>query len=192
MARIMVVVGHSQAATFCGALGRAYEEGAKRGGHDVTRFELSDMSFDPILRGGDREVQPLEPDLKKAYDSLVACNHLVLIFPLRFGDMPAILKGFIERILQPDLVAHQNTESAMNWNIFPGKTARIIVTMAMPVSIYRWWFGAHAVRLLKRNILNFIGIKPVRDTLYGMIETSTPERRERWLNEVKSLGQSAI
>ena len=76
--------------------------------------------------------------------------------------MPAMLKGLIERILQPDLIARENTENAMNWHIFANKTARIVMTMAMPVSIYRWWYGGYALKLLTRNILHFIGIKPVR------------------------------
>jgi putative NADPH-quinone reductase len=105
--------------------------------------------------------------------------------------MPALLKGFIERILQPDLIARENTENAMNWNIFANKTARIIMTMGMPVSIYRWWYRGHALKLLTRNILHFIGIKPVRQTLYGMIETSKPEARERWLRDVETLGKAA-
>ena len=102
-----------------------------------------------------------------------------------------MLKGFIERILQPDLIARQNTETAMNWNIFANKTSRIVMTMGMPVSIYRWWYKGHALKLLTRNILHFIGIKPVRHTLYGMIGTSKPATRERWLREVAALGKAA-
>ena len=79
----------------------------------------------------------------------------------------------------------------MNWNIFSGKTARIIMTMGMPVSVYRWWYRGHALKLLKRNILHFIGIKPVQETLFGMIATSKPQERERWLDEVKALGAKA-
>jgi putative NADPH-quinone reductase len=63
--------------------------------------------------------------------------------------------------------------------------------MGMPVTIYRWWYRGHALSLLKRNILHFIGITPVRHNLYGMIETSRPETRERWLREVEALGQAA-
>jgi putative NADPH-quinone reductase len=149
------------------------------------------MSFDAILHDGYRKAQPLEPDLRTAYEALSDADHLVLIFPLWCGDMPALLKGFIERILQPDLIARENTENAMNWNIFPHKTARIIMTMGMPVSIYRWWYRGHALKLLTRNILHFIGIKPVRQTIYGMIGTSKPEARERWLRDVEALGKAA-
>jgi len=105
--------------------------------------------------------------------------------------MPAILKGFIERILQPDLIARQNTKSAMNWNIFKNKTARVIMTMSMPVSIYRFWYGGHALKLLTRNILHFVGIKPVRQTLFGMLGTSKLEMREGWIHTAEALGRDA-
>jgi putative NADPH-quinone reductase len=192
MSKIMVVVGHPQQHnTFCEALGKAYAEGARRGGHEVTLFSLARLSFDPILREGYRQEQPLEPDLTHAYAALAACDHLVIVFPLWCGDMPALLKGFIERLLQPDLIRRQSTENEMDWHIFQNKTARIVMTMGMPVSIYRWFYRGHALKLLKRNILHFIGIKPVRHTLYGMIGTSKPEQRERWLAEMRELGQGA-
>jgi putative NADPH-quinone reductase len=157
----------------------------------VNLFSLANMAFDPILHHGYRREQPLEPDLRAAYGALTACDHLVLVFPLWCGDMPALLKGFLERILQPDLIARANTENAMNWSIFQNKTARIVMTMGMPVSIYRYWYGGHALKLLARNILNFIGIKPVRSTLFGMVGTAKAEQRDRWLNEVRTLGRQA-
>jgi NAD(P)H dehydrogenase (quinone) len=149
------------------------------------------MTFDPILRDGYRKVQTLEPDLQQAYTALAACEHLVIVFPLWCGDMPALLKGFVERMLQPDLIARQSTESEMDWHIFSNKTARIVMTMAMPVSIYRWYYRGHALKLLTRNILHFIGIKPVRHTLYGMVGTSKPEQRDRWIEQVRALGKAA-
>ena len=191
MSKIMIVVGHPQRTTLCEALGQAYARGAAAAGHDAKLFLLSGMSFDAILHDGYRKVQPLEPDLQAAYETLAACDHLVLIFPLWCGDMPALLKGFIERILQPDLIARENTENAMDWNIFANKSARIVMTMGMPVSIYRWWYRGHALKLLTRNILHFIGIKPVRHTLYGMIATSKPAARERWLRDLEALGKTA-
>jgi NAD(P)H dehydrogenase (quinone) len=191
MRQIMIVVGHPQHNTFCEALGNAYRAGAEAVGDSVKLFALAEMQFDPILREGYRREQPLEPDLRAAYDALAACDHLVLIFPLWCGDMPALMKGFIERILQPDLIARENTEHAMNWSIFKGKTARIVMTMGMPVSIYRFWYGGHALKLLKRNILEFIGIKPVRHTLLGMVATTRPETRDRWIDELRELGKTA-
>lgn len=191
MKKIMIVVGHPQGHTFCEALGKAYKEGAEAAGHNARLFLLADMQFDPILHDGYRKTQALEPDLQAAYETLAACNHLVIIFPLWCGDMPALLKGFIERILQPDLISRENTDHAMNWSIFEKKTARIVMTMGMPVSIYRFWYRGHALKLLTRNILNFIGIKPVKNTLFGMIGTSKPEQRDRWVQQIRALGRAA-
>lgn len=190
MKKIMVIVGHPQASSFCEALGNAYAEGARARGHEVRMFTLSSMTFDPILHNGYLKVQSLEPDLQSAHQALAESDHIVIVFPLWCGDMPALLKGFIERVLQPDLIVRQKTENEMNWNIFPNKTARIVITMGMPVSIYRWWYGGYALKLLKRNILHFLGIKPVRHTLYGMIGTSKPEQREKWLEDMRALGQA--
>jgi NAD(P)H dehydrogenase (quinone) len=191
MAVVTIIVGHPQRVTFCEALAAAYSRGAESAGHKVHLFKLSEIAFDPILREGYRQEQPFEPDLKSAYDALAASDHWVLIFPLWCGDMPALLKGFIERILQPDLIRRQGTENAMNWRIFEKKSARVIMTMAMPVSVYRFWYGPHALKLLKNNILNFIGVKPVRETLLGMIADSSDEKRNRWLKQVEAMGQQA-
>jgi NAD(P)H dehydrogenase (quinone) len=79
----------------------------------------------------------------------------------------------------------------MNWNIYRNKTARIIITMGMPVSIYRFWYRGHALKLLTRNILHFIGIKPVRHTLFDMLGTSKPETREGWIRTVEAPGREA-
>jgi putative NADPH-quinone reductase len=192
MKKIMVVVGHPQNNTFCEALGEAYRDAATAAGHDVQLFLLSGMAFDPILHEGNRRAQPLEPDLQSAHQALRACDHLVIIFPLWCGDMPALLKGFIERILQPDLIAREGTENAMNWSIFSNKTARVIITMGMPVLIYRYWYRGHALKLLTRNILNFIGIRPVRHTLFGMVADVRPDVRHRWIEQIRQLGQQAI
>ena len=191
MRRIMIVIGHPQKSTLCEALGNAYKNGAESAGHEAKIFHLADMRFDPILREGYRREQALEPDLRAAYDALAACDHLVLVFPLWCGDMPALMKGFIERILQPDLIARENSEHAMNWSIFKNKTARIVMTMGMPVSIYRFWYRGHALKLLTRNILNFIGIKPVRHTLFGMVGTSNHQARDEWIEQVRRLGINA-
>ena len=191
MRKIMIVVGHPQHNTFCEALGKTYRDAAQAAGHEVSLFVLADMTFDPILHDGNRKTQQLEPDLQAAYTALARCDHLVLVFPLWCGDMPALLKGFIERILQPDLIARESTENAMNWSIFKNKTARIIMTMGMPVTIYRFWYGGHALKLLVRNILNFIGIRPVRHTLFGMVGTSKPATRDQWIEKVRQLGRQA-
>jgi putative NADPH-quinone reductase len=191
MATIAIVVGHPARNSYCQALGEAYKRGAEAGGHKVHFFALSDMNFDAVLREGYRREQVLEPDLAAAREALRAGDHWVLVFPLWCGDMPAIMKGFIERILQPDLLAIQASGGKATWKIFRDKSARVIMTMGMPGWFYRWYYGAHALKLLRRNILHFIGVRPVRSTIYGMIEAVGDEKRKEWLRAVEALGHRA-
>lgn len=187
MSRIAIIVGHARKDTFCEALGEAYRRGAETGGHQVTLFVTSKMTFDPILHEGFTKIQPLEPDLQAAHDAIMTADQLVLIFPLWLGTLPAIFKSFLERVLQPDLV--EPSKKGKFTNIFKGKSARVIMTMGMPGFIYRWYFGAFALRMLKRNILGFVGVSPVRSTIHGMIEAVSQEKRLSWLAEAEAMGQ---
>lgn len=188
MAKIAIVVGNPMTDSYSEALGEAYRRGAESGGHQAKLFVLARMNFDPVLRGGYRQLQPLEPDLAAAREAFLASDHVVFVFPLWLGDMPAIMKGFLERLVQPDLLALQAAGGKASWKIYKGKSARVIMTMGMPGWFYRWYFGAHALKLLRRNILHFTGIKPVRSTIYGMIEAVGDETRKQWLREVEALG----
>ena len=191
MAQIAIFVGNPQLDSYSEALGQAYRRGAEAGGHRAQLFLLAKMSFDAILREGYRREQPLEPDLAAARQALIDCDHVVFIFPLWCGDMPALMKGFIERVLQSDLLKAQKDGRSESWKFLKGKSSRVIMTMGMPGWFYRWYYGAHALKLLKRNILHFIGISPVRSTVYGMIEAVSDGKRKQWLREAEALGHQA-
>lgn len=189
MARIAIVVGHGEKSTFCEALGEAYRRGAAAGGHEAAVFILPQMTFDPILHEGFERPQPLEPDLQAARNALLAANHIVIIFPLWLGDMPALLKGFLERVFQPDLIPFAKAGKFARF--LKGKSVRLIVTMGMPALIYRWYFGPHVLRILRGNILGLLGAGPVRSTLRGSIESVSEARRKEWLAHAESLGRHA-
>jgi putative NADPH-quinone reductase len=150
-------------------------------------LHIARMNFDPILREAYVRAQPLEPDLAEAHRAILAADHLVIVFPLWLGSMPALLKGFLERILQPDLIDGHRAGKFVQ--LLKGKSARVIMTMGMPGLVYRWWYGAHALQALKRNILEFLGVSPVKSTLFGMIEAVSAEKRREWLSEVEALGR---
>jgi putative NADPH-quinone reductase len=190
MALIAIIVGHARKDTYCEALGEAYRRGAEAGGHKATLFVTSKMMFDPILHEGFAKIQPLEHDLQVAHDAIMEADHLVFIFPLWLGTLPAIFKGFLERVLQPDLA--EPSKKGKFTKIFKSKSARVIMTMGMPGFVYRWYFGAFALRMLKRNILGFVGVSPIRATIHGMIEAVTQEKRQSWLAGAEAMGRNAI
>ena len=131
------------------------------------------------------------PDIASAQLAIVRAQHVVLIYPLWLGDMPALLKGFLEQLLRPGFAF-----SSLQGNGFPqkkmrGKSVRIVVTMGMPAFIYRWFFGAHSLKSLRRNILAFCGFGPVRTTLIGMVESPDPAARTKALHNLERLGRAA-
>lgn len=190
MKKIAIIAGHSQKGSYCEALATAYRDGARDGGHEARMYVLSNLLFDPILYEGYSKVQPLEPDLKAAHDAIHSADHLVFVFPLWLGDMPAILKGFLERVLQPDLV--EPARKGAFPKLLKGKSARIIVTMGMPGFVYRFYFGRHAVSILKRNILGFLGAGPVATSIIGNIEKLGPDGRAKWIAQSHALGRAAV
>lgn len=192
MARITIIIGHARRDTFCEALGDAYRDGARAVGHEVEFFALARMRFDPILHDGFHAEQPLEPALQDAQTAIGWADHLVWIWPLWMGTMPAIQKGFIERVFQPGFAFPKEEQpNPLTAKLLKGRSARLIVTMGMPAMAYRLWYGAHAVKMMRRNILGFVGIGPVRTTLYGMIDAVDDAKRKRWLSETERLGKRA-
>ncbi len=96
--------------------------------------------------------------------------------------MPAKLKAFWEQTLRPDFVSAKEQGGLRDTSV------RIVITMGMPAFIYRWYFGAHGLKNLQRNILKFCGAKPVEATLIGGAEGLTPAKAEKWLAKMGKLG----
>lgn len=188
MARVVIVVGHPKPGTFCEALAKAYMAGAQEAHHHVTLFHTGRMIFDPTLHDGFARQQNMEPDLQAAHDAILAADHLVFIFPLWLGTLPAIFKGFLERVLAPDLIEPAKTGKFVKiWN---SKSARIIITMGMPAFIYRFWFGSLASKTLKRSILGFMGGSAGSlDGSRGGIASVNAATRQNWLDNSRALGR---
>ena len=192
--RILILQGHPEpgAAHLCHALAESYAQGAQAAGHEVRRIGIATIDF-PLLRSRKEwESGPLPPALKPAQDDIGWASHLVIVFPLWLGDMPALLKGFLEQVLRPGF-AFRYKEGGTAWTEkgLEGRSARVIVTMGMPALVYRWVFRAHSVRSLERNILGFVGIGPVHETLVGGVGRLAQDGARKWLTRMRRLGAAA-
>ena len=188
--RIAIIDGHPDPdpKRFCHVLACAYAESANKAKHEVKHLWLAELDV-PILRT--RKAWEAEADgtVAEWQKSIAAADHLVLIFPLWLGDMPALMKAFLEQVFRPGFAIDTRART-LSSGLLTGKSARIIVTMGMPAVIYRWFFFAHSVRSLRRNILSFVGVKPARTTLIGSIEGS-PALRAKWLERIEALGRAS-
>lgn len=189
--RILLIQGHPDAAQdhFCHALEDAYSQGAKAGGHELQRIDVATLEF-PLLRSQQEwEKGSLPGGLVEAQAAIKWAEHMVLFFPLWLGDMPALLKGFLEQVARPGFAFSHEGDNPLANKGLKGRSARVVVTMGMPALLYRWYFRAHSIKSLERNILGFVGIAPVDETLIGSIGNINPETARKWLARLKTLGQ---
>lgn len=188
--RIVILQGHPDAQTrhFGHALADEYAKGGQDGGYDVRRIEVARIEF-PLLRTREDFEKGTPPDsIKQAQDLIRWADHLAIFYPLWLGSMPALLKGFLEQTFRPGFAFEYQKSGGMAKKLLTGKSARIIVTMGMPAMVYQWIFMAHSLKSLRRNILSFCGISPIKSTLIGNIEGMTEKQRMGWLDEVRGLG----
>ncbi|MFO0706393.1 MAG: NAD(P)H-dependent oxidoreductase [Nitrospira sp.] len=188
--RIAVIQGHpdSTARHFCHALADEYAKGAEDGGHEVRRIDVATLPF-PLLRTKEDFERGQPPEaIRAAQDTVAWADHLVVIYPLWLGAMPALLKGFFEQLLRPGFAFDYQPGGQFPQKKLSGKSARVVVTMGMPAFVYRWIFRAHGLKVLTRSILGFSGISPVKSTVIGTIEGMSERQRDDWLDEVRGLG----
>ncbi|MFE5318906.1 NAD(P)H-dependent oxidoreductase [Paenibacillus sp. NPDC056579] len=186
--KIVVINGHPDPQSFCSALADAYKEGALSRNAQVRTIDLSKISFDPNLKHGYRQRTELEDDLLEAQELIRWAEHIVIVYPTWWGTMPAVLKGFFDRVFLPGF-AYKYREHSPLWDkLLTGKTAHMIVTMDTPSWYNRWIYRHAGHNVMKRNILQFCGINPVRITEISQVKPSTAERRTQWLSKVTKLG----
>lgn len=174
----------------CRALARSYATGAIEGGHEVESIDIAHLDF-PLLRTqSEFETDSVPAGLVHAQAAIRRADHLVFVFPLWLGTMPALLKAFLEQTIRPGFAFEYGTKGFPK-KLLAGRSARLVVTMGMPAFFYRWYFMAHGVRGMERSILRFAGIAPVRTTLLGMVASTNDAIRKRWLEQLRREGRRA-
>jgi putative NADPH-quinone reductase len=191
--RIVLLEGHpdATAAHLCHALADAYALGTTQGGHELRRVRVAQLDF-PLLRSQwEWEHGALPATLQQAQADIAWAQHLVLFFPLWLGDMPALFKGFLEQVARPGFAFRAEGGNPLGHKALAGRSARVVVTIGMPALLYRWYFRAHSVRSLERNILGFVGIAPVHETLIGLVDRLGPADVCQWTDKLRRLGEAA-
>lgn len=193
VSRILIVNGHPDSASkgLCHALAEAYAAGAQEAGRSVQRIDVSGLDFGFLRSQTEFEKGSAPSAIVQAQGQVRWADHLVVIFPLWLGDMPALLKAFFEQVLRPGF-AFTHRPTGFPVMHLKGRSARIIVTMGMPALVYRWYFRAHGLKNLKRNVLRFVGFAPVRDTIVGDVATAGKAKIQRRIEKVRELGRDGL
>ena len=191
--RILLIQGHPDPVShhLNRTLLHAYAEGAEAAGHAVRHTEVGALDF-PVLRSAHAwNTEPVPPALKPAQDDIAWAQHVVIFFPLWLGDMPALLKAFLEQVARPGFAVGPEGAKPFGHKPLSGRSARVVVTMGMPALAYRWFYRAHSVKSLERNLLGFVGFAPVNETLIGSVDGLGAAGVARWQAKLRKLGRDA-
>ena len=190
--RITIVLGHPDSnSSYCAAISNAYERSAREAGHEVRRIQLGELEFDPILHKGYKEIQPLEQCLVDAQEAITWANHLVFVYPIWWGVMPSLLKGFFDRTFLPGYAFKYRKNSPFWDKLLVGRSAHVITTMDTPPWYFWLVYRSPGHNQIKRTILEFSGIKPVKITSFGPVRFASPSKRESWLKRVAEYARKA-
>ena len=189
MKKIAIINGHPNKESFNFGVASAYKEGAVKSSAEIKEIIIADLNFNSNLQFGYQKRMELEPDLIKAWEIIKWADHLVWVHPVWWGGLPALMKGFIDRLFLPGF-AYKYRENSVWWDkLLKGKTAHIITTLDQPGWYYWLMYGKPSVNQLKKSTLEFCGVKPVKVTYLGIIRDSKEEQREKWLERVIGLGK---
>jgi NAD(P)H dehydrogenase (quinone) len=189
MKKILIINCHPRAGSYTDALGMAYKKGAEGNGAEIREIFIRDLKFDPNLANGYHKRTELEPDLLASWEQIQWCDHMVWVHPVWWGGLPAMTKGFLDRLFLPGFVFRYRENSVWWDKLLKGKSARIIVTMDAP-SWYYWVVnGAPSINQLKKTVLGYCGVSPVKVTTIGPVRGSDDRKRAKWLGKAERLGQ---
>jgi NAD(P)H dehydrogenase (quinone) len=190
--KILIINGHPDKDSYIFALAEAYKKGANLSGALVKEIIIRDLCFNPNLQYGYRKMTELEPDLIESQNNIKWAEHLVILFPVWWGSMPAIMKGFIDRVFLPGFAFKMRYNSVWWDKLLTNKSARIISTLDQPAWYYFFIYRQPSNNAMKKSLLKFIGINPVKVTTIGPIRLSKDTYRNNYLNKVERLGELNI
>lgn len=188
---ILIINGHPRQKSFSHSWASSYQRGAEKN-FNVTILSLGDLKFNPILMNGYKEIQPLEDDLLYAQQQLMAADHVVIITPIWWAGPPALLKGFFDRVMLPGFAFKYRKNSSLWDKLLAGKTGHLIVTSDGPTWWLQWLRGDSAVKMIKLGVMDFVGIKPVKVTRIGALNTKTHNEIVELLKKAEKTGVSGL
>src|SRR5205085_4067832 len=187
---VLVINGHPRNDSLSTALMKAYIAGAQEAGATIETLIISRLHFDPNVLHPSPHQQYMEPDIRKAQELILWAQHLIFIYPTWWGTMPALLKGFIDRVFTSGF-SFEDTEAGTGYEpLLRGRTAEIFTTMDTPFLVYQLFYRAPGHNAMRRAILEFSGITVTKISSFGPVKSSDKNKRAAWLYKTRQQGAS--
>jgi NAD(P)H dehydrogenase (quinone) len=192
--RIFILNGHPAEHSLSRTLVEAYADAARQAGHEVRITHLHDLHFDGDFEWVNFEhPKPLEPALEQWLQDLSWSEHFMMSTPMWWGGLPAKLKGLFDRALLPGRAfdTRKKTLLGLPTPMLTGRTARVVITSDTPGWFMRLAYKNALLWQVRRQILEFVGLKPARLTHLGPASEAKPEQVQRWVKQIQQLGTQA-
>jgi NAD(P)H dehydrogenase (quinone) len=188
---ISVILGHPDRGSFNHAIAGTVVAALRENGHEVRFHDLYAERFDPLLP--QQEIPKnarLDPLIKKHCDEISQADGIVAVHPNWWGQPPAVMKGWIDRVVRPG-VAYEFREDdsgeGVPCGLLKAKTALVFNTSNTTEERERMVFGDPLETIWKNCIFGLCGVADVRRKMFSVVVTSTEIKREAWLKEVREL-----
>ena len=196
--KTLIIYNHPHEGSFCNAILKAAEKGLQNSGQEYITINLDKDGFDPVMRGKDLQafaragkegaaglggVDPLVMEYKK---HLEWAEHLAMIFPIWWMTTPAMMKGFIDKVIFP-AIAYDMDKGRLVSRLHNLQRVTVISTMNTPADIYKERFGNALENTLIKGTFNQIGITNTEWLSLNMVKQTTDRQRGIWLEAVETL-----
>lgn len=187
---VSVILAHPNKESFNHAIASTVVEALQKNGHGVNFHDLYEENFDPILHFHEvSDEAPLAKEIETHCKKLSSADGIIIIHPNWWGQPPAILKGWIDRIIRPG-VAYKFLEGDNGEGIPVGllraKAAIVFNTANTPSKREQEVFGDPLQLLWKNCIFDLCGVSNFHREVFTVVVTSTLEERQSWLRKVET------
>jgi NAD(P)H dehydrogenase (quinone) len=189
--KISVILAHPHPGSFNHAIADTVAGTLRKAGHRVVFHDLYREKFDPMLPFDEiPRYADLPPLIADHCREIASADGIVIIHPDWWGMPPAVLKGWIDRILRPGVAyrfAGTDSGEGIPAGLLTARAALVFNTSNTPTAREQEVFRDPLERLWKDCIFSFCGVPVFRRRMFGVIVTSTEEQRKAWLDEVREI-----
>ena len=184
--KILIINGHPRENSLSAAFEKAYAEGALKAGANVEILQISKLAFNANVTTEQTWQQCVEPDIENARLLIAWASHVVFIYPTWWGTMPALLKGFIDRVFVAGFAFEEIDGGTGYRPLLKGKSAQVFTTMDTPAFVYQLVYRAPGHNAIRRSVLEFCGFVVTGIKSFGPVKKADSKKIDKWLKVVKS------
>jgi len=188
--RILIVFNHPYEGSYCNAILNAVNKGLQKANHEIDIMHLDNDGFNPVMSKADLKAfvqhTTFDPQVIKYNERLKEADHLIFIFPIWWDIMPAMTKGFVDRVLIPGVVYdHHPRGFGLQPLLKNLKSVTIITTMNKPKIIYSLLIGNLIKKAMLKSVFKTMGYKNLDWINFASVKSVSQEKRVKWLTNLE-------